>query len=49
MGFALHEDGLAAHASIPTQTNGLCALGLFQSSHVQLPSVRVIEVNGCDG
>ncbi|KAL1835323.1 hypothetical protein VTK73DRAFT_5773 [Phialemonium thermophilum] len=46
---ALDEDGLALHAAVPAQADGLGALRLLQAALVQLPGGRVVVVDRRDG
>lgn len=48
MGLALDENLLLVHASVPSQTQSLSTLRLFQTTHVQL-KIFIVIVDGRDG
>lgn len=48
VGFALDEDLLDVRVAVPAKTDGLGALGLLQTTHIQV-KVLVVEVDGRDG
>lgn len=49
VGFPLDENLVTLHPTIPTKPNGLGALGLLQTSLVELPRVGIVVVDRRDG